>query len=832
MTLHGSCIITRLKSYIRPLLIIGLAPLLAGCLTLKDPEASQVHAGDSLAIVQADQTVGQSFFSRRPGFNGLDLWLNISPDSDTKAGMLILELYQEPGDAEPIAISFLEFTQIAASSPVYVSFSPQPPLAEGSYFLSLSTVAGSIETLGRAEDIYPHGNAFINGAPIEADLAFRLSYDYAYLGMLDDLKTLLVNLWLVLPLALILWLPGWFLLAVTDVGKQFDGGERLALSIGLSMAVIPLLMTWTSWLELSWSRVSVWGAIGILLLYVLWRAMKKSHTFSLPKMDGYQVALAGIFLLTLFVRITMVRDLFAPPWVDSIHHGMISRLILESGGYPDTYAPYLDLDSSRYHPGFHSLLASFVWLSDLDLEQAMLTFGQVLNALVVFPVYLLTKSLTSDKGSAVIAALIAGLFSAMPAYYTSWGRYTQLAALLILPVAFVWIHNLQKQHPIPVNTSAIELDIILDRRYKRARWRYLLLAGIASAGLFLTHYRIAVFLTCLIAADFISYMYPRRKQGLSWLDILKDLAWIALGGLFALLLIIPWLPSTVRTLFIPMLSLWQGGNATPFGGFVWSFLTTALGTYTLVLAALGLLLGLLQRRWFTITLILWVALLFFLANVDALGLPGGGFITNLSVEITLFMPISVLGGYLIAQLIELWMKVIPQRMLKIVQSAIVVTAMILSLIAARHLIPILNPITFLFRQADKPALTWIKDNIPADETILINPFSWGYGFYAGADGGYWITPLTGLKTMPPPVLYGLDYDLQVVEAINELNQQVIESGGNAEALHPLLLDTGINYIYLGSRGGPISPLALRSSPLYKLLYNQDGTWLFEVIPID
>lgn len=812
------------------LLIFGLPFLSAGCLTLKDPEASQIHAGQVIATVQADQVVGQSFFSRREGFNGLDLWLNLSPDSNSSDGSLIIELYPEREAGEPLAIAFLSFSQIAASNPLFVSFSPQSRLSPGSYFLSLKSVDGNIDVLGRAEDIYPHGSAYLNGAPADSDLAFRLSYDYGLSGLLEDIQTLLVNLWLVLPLALVLWLPGWFLLDVTRLGGKFNAGESLALSIGLSMAVIPLIMTWTSWLGLAWSQISLWVVVGLLSLYALWRLLVEGFSFSRLNIDGHMLALAGVFLLTLLVRTTMVRDLFASPWVDSIHHGMITRLILESGGYPESYAPYLSLVSSRYHPGFHSLLAAFVWLANLDLERAMLVFGQVLNALIVFPVYLLARTLTKDKASAVGAALIAGLFSPMPAYYTSWGRYTHLAALIVLPVAFVWVQLLQERLTRFALTQTIDEHTPGGTRFYAASWKMLLLAGIASAGLFLTHYRVTIFLTCLILADFVGHIYPRRKLGLSWIDLLKDLGVIFLAGLFALLLILPWLPSTIANLFIPILSLWRGGTATPFSSPVTSFLTTALGSYTLVLAGLGLLLALLQRRWFALTLILWVGMLLSLANMDTLGLLGGGFITNLSVEITLFIPISILGGYLIAEIIRLWKRVISPRWHRVYDLGTVIVVLFFSLIAARYLIPILNPVTFIFRQADKPALAWIEDNLPADETVLINPFPWGYGLYAGNDGGYWITPLTGLKTMPPPVLYGLDNNLPAVQEINELNRQVIEAGGDAQALHTLMSEAGINYIYLGVRGGAISPSTLLSSTLFNLLYNQDGAWLFALNP--
>jgi hypothetical protein len=61
---------------------------------------------------------------------------------------------------------------------------------------------------------------------------------------------------------------------------------------------------------------------------------------------------------------------------------------------------------------------------------------------------------------------------------------------------------------------------------------------------------------------------------------------------------------------------------------------------------------------------------------------------------------------------------------------------VVAILGARQLISIINPITVLSRSADLPAIEWVKANLPQDETIVINPFSWGYGIYAGADGGF------------------------------------------------------------------------------------------------
>ena len=145
--------------------------------------------------------------------------------------------------------------------------------------------------------------------------------------------------------------------------------------------------------------------------------------------------MGAVFISTLAVRLAMARDLSAPPWVDSVHHAMITRLIVELGGFPPTYAPFLNIETANYHPGFHSQLAVFHWLSGMDIATAMLLFGQVLNALTVFAVYLFTTTFTEDRVAGVVAALVAGLFTPMPAYFTSWGRYTELASLVMLPAA-------------------------------------------------------------------------------------------------------------------------------------------------------------------------------------------------------------------------------------------------------------------------------------------------------------------------------------------------------------------------------------------------------------
>src|SRR5438128_1139132 len=85
------------------------------------------------------------------------------------------------------------------------------------------------------------------------------------------------------------------------------------------------------------------------------------------------------------------------------------------------------------------------------------------------------------------ARRVARIVSAVPAYYLNWGRYTQLAGQTVLPaVCVVWMALLEAACERPVRRGAL--------------LRLLVLSAITTAGLTLTHYRVAVFGACFVLA--------------------------------------------------------------------------------------------------------------------------------------------------------------------------------------------------------------------------------------------------------------------------------------------------------------------------------------------
>jgi hypothetical protein len=787
---------------------MGMAFFSTGCVTMTDLETSQENSREVVGrLDQPGSVIEQTFVMRRTHLNSLTIWAGkdraSQPAEDKTPLPLQVELFSYPLETSPI---LSEQVGVSSSGPLYFQLPVRQEPAGQPYLIRLNAPQGGLEILGVNTDVYTQGTVFINGQPVSADIAFRTTYDYDTPSLWHDLITALHGFWLILPLTAVLLLPGWLLLDVSGLAYRFDGGEKLALSAGLSLSLIPLLMLWSTTVGLHWNRIVVILAALVLTMAILWRSWKKRITFHISPAG---ISLTFVFLLTFGVRLAMARDMAGPAWVDSVHHALITQLIEINGGFPPTYAPYVDTPANQYHSGFHSALASFQWLSGMQLQDGMLLFGNVLNAIAVLSVYLFTTTLTRNRLAGLVAALISGLVTPMPAYYTSWGRYTELAGLLILPAALAFtVMAIEDERPKP-NYIAVSL------------------ACLTFTGLLLVHYRVLAFFTLLLAAYVVSQVSfsPGKLSALGKKALVLGMA-LVIGGF---LLALPWIyPNISRTLPYAMQSV-GGPQRNLFSDFNWSFLTAALGNYSLYAAGVGFLLAMIRVKRFTITLVLWIIGMFFLANLGSLGLAGGSFVNSTSVEISLFMPLGMLGGYLVSQVIEFTNRFIPQRYSSLMYSGFAAAGLFVALLGARRLLPLLNPTTELSRQGDRPAMEWIQSNIPQEETILINPYQWMVTVYAGNDGGYWIAPLTGHKTIPPPAIYGFGSSQQIQE-INELCQKVIQSGDTPDKLWEVMQTNNLHYLYMGGRGGPISVSSLISSPRFKMIYANQGAYIFKTLP--
>jgi hypothetical protein len=601
--------------------------------------------------------------------------------------------------------------------------------------------------------------------------------------------------------------------------------ERWALALGLSAGLPPLLFLLSEPIGLRWNTWLCWAYLALAGLALAWPARgarldlhRLRHQL---RLDAEHALLIALTLVALAVQLYAGRGLPVGMFGDSYHHTMIAQLMVDHGGLFSSWQPYAPLKTFTYHYGFHSLVAWLYWLSGVPVAQGLLIVGQAEIALVVPLVYLLTRRLLGDGRAALWAAVLAGFASAMPAYYVNWGRYTQLGGQTLLPaVCVIW---------------AALLDAAADPHARRATLlRLAALAVLATAGIVLTHYRVAVFAACFVAAYGVYLLAARLR---SWRALLR----VTLVALVALVLtVILVLPYVIRLRDGALLKLGSYFLSNNIG----TDLTNGLGPvdvvfslyvkwYLLALAALGAVLLLLRREWRGLALAGWGALAFLSANPYLIGLNGAGIISNFTAQIASYLLLAPLGGAAVAQIWR-W----AGRWLGAVGGALPLQALAglaIVLWGIGWQQRIVAPEFQLCTPADLAAMDWIRQATPADAKFFVNAFpAYGNTLYAGSDCGWWLPLLARRASNLPPITQGTEAGEQpnYQFLVNELNAGVEQHPVSTPAAAAALRAAGFGYLYDGPDANPpgeyIQPQALASSPLYTLVYDKAGVKIWRI----
>jgi hypothetical protein len=409
---------------------------------------------------------------------------------------------------------------------------------------------------------------------------------------------------------------------------------------------------------------------------------------------------AGLFGLILVWRLVQIRNLALPAWVDSVHHALLVRILLEQGKVPNTWGPYLPQVPFYYHFGFHLTAAAFAGLTGLtgiNVGQAVLVTGQLWQAVLALGIYALGCVLWKERKKALIAMILVGFVSRMPAYYTAWGRYTLLAGLALLAMAMA---------------AAL------------AGWMMILAMLVAAIAV--THYY-AFFLLVLFLAILMTAKAEKRRN-------------ILLGGLGGVLVASLWLwrvlvygrkfmrlRAGVRNIDYRPEYLWH--LLGPYRNYV--LLALALGGMMIVMSRL--LRGYDPNHSGMFSLLVWT-----LAIVGLMGPWHVGPFGPNHAAMVLFLPVVLLAAEGLWQL--RWSAAIWGMVLALVLWGMWETK------------DIIKPETVLATADDVAALEWIEANVPPEAIFLIDVAPWGAS-WRGLDGGWWIMPLTGRRTVLPPSAY-------------------------------------------------------------------------------
>ena len=560
--------------------------------------------------------------------------------------------------------------------------------------------------------------------------------------------------------------------------RREDPLVSLAQIVGVGMSVIILLAGVGFTLGVRFQRLTVILLLVIFALLAVDGLLRRG--FRLQRRYWSQV-LIGLLLLGAAIawRLYQARDLLLPAWVDSQHHYLIVRAILEEGGLPPDLSPYLPVPF-YYHYGYHALAALFTALSGLLIGEAMLVLGQVLNAAVGLSVYALGKALWRNWRPALAAALLVSFATRMPAYYLSWGRYTLTVGMILLPLA---------------------MGLALEIYQGKARWSSSLTLALLTAGILLSHYFAALLLAAFLALlVLVGLVQGRRRLPQAFMQASRLVNSAVLG----LLLAAPWLwrvaqysasrPGIDSNLPESLETVITGGG----GNYVWQLLGPTSNHWLLLPAGLGLVVALLLRR--SVSFALWSLAL------AALTLPWGVALRPFRPDhfaIVLFLPLTLLAGWLM-WLAARWVGGRLKRRW--------VTLLLLGLVVAGWLAwgfprlrEIVNPVTVMVTPADMDALVWVAENTPADARFLINTAHWQGGLYRGVDGGGWLLPYTGRWALVPTVFFGFSPDAAFIAELRNWGEAASQVNTCSDAFWELVEDAELDWVYLRAGVGSLQP---------------------------
>lgn len=549
-------------------------------------------------------------------------------------------------------------------------------------------------------------------------------------------------------------------------GAAFNAAESFSLLAGLWM--LPALLF--SGLALLIGLLMPPQAMRVLLLIVavsaIWWSLSRKHGFSFALRTCFPgLPLLSLLLALVILRLAFLRTVSLPLYFDSAaHYALIQRLLLVAD--PGQGMHLVFPAGTYYHLGYHVLLAGWVALTGVDLGRLMLVSGQILLAAFPLTLYLLIHRATGSPHAAMVAVILAALGWYMPAHAVNWGKYP---ALFSLPLLFS-----------AVNLGFLAQDVGVEQKPGAGMLAMALLAAGAAAAI---HTRMIV----VLAAVFGAWVLSGRWQA-------QVIVWRVASLVMTLLITAALIVCIARTpLLSPALEPYLEVGIWVTG------LTAGLTIFAFRIA---------PRLSMTCILIVVFVLLALL--VPAPYPAAGTLLDRPLVEISLSLPLSVLGAAGFAGLLEFLKGRAP--LLKQGATAIISLAVMLNALANYSFTP--SACCTFVAADDLVALDWLGKHVPATSGVAIasTPLQLAPGRHpsleAQADAGVWIQPLKHIRVAP----LSRHVDFRDPSTLG------------------LLCDRGLTYVYAGTSPQSFDAALLKSAPaLYRARLLLPGASIFEVI---
>lgn len=780
--------------------VFALLLSLAGC---ADRVETEVPSSRTCRLIpfQGNHSVGQTFVARHGGLAGIDAYLQ--PPAD-RAAAIVLHLRENAWASQDLRVVSIHLEAGSPGGFHRFRFTPLPASSDQYYYAFLEAqAAGCMGLVSENRDAYLDGTFHEDHTPGQAQLVFRLCYGWPELAIAAA-RAGAVGGGYGLAVLVLLFFAGYGLVRQWTQRSGADFTTVLFLSVLAAWAAWLVLLVWLRELGIRMQSPPVWiltagaGAAGAALFFHD-RHCRRGRTFWLGGSPVQTLALWGVSLLAICLRLQAGMGMLMLPGSDTCHHTLIAQLFHEQGGIPNSYAPYAPLQSFSYHFGFHALVAYCRWLFGTDLLETVKIVALVLNGALAAAVGVVGGQLAGRRRAGVIAALLVGLVMVSPACLLRWGRFTQTAGLLFLAAGIWFLWEKEK------NTGRMLGPLLL-------------------AGLLLCHGRVALFWAILALLTAGMMLWRRDRAAIRRL---------ASQGGFALILIAPWLCRlcwivydpyrrrafrTILPAYNDVLRLTQPVLNFP----------TNLPILLLSLAAAGLA-WLAIRDPYLRSLAGW-SLVLAVGGWAIFPLTGFYPWDLVTSWLTLAVPLGLLAGGVAD---SLWNR-FRGRAGVLFRWGVVVALLAGGLTGWLRLPAIVREGKLHLRPGDRAAMAWIDSRVPGQARFATNAtlVTWLPGWLMGNDGGCWIPLLAHRSVIPPLMLYPWEWADQerLGPALREYRRLFPPPGRLAPAAGDVLAGIGATHIFTYDGGRPFSPAILRADPRLRLVFHQDRAWIFALSP--
>ncbi len=327
---------------------------------------------------------------------------------------------------------------------------------------------------------------------------------------------------LYLSIALIMFLPGWFLfLAIFGRDeKQLSLFERFVFSFGLGLIV-------TDFIAFAFSKMHVLitattSVLGSVIFCVVCYGIYKSfasrtgttnagHSNQLFSFSKNQFILILLLLFfTVFIKTAYLSGTVAPTATDMGHHTYWAKTFVESGQLP-TYDGMPD-----FIIGEHVALGEMTMINHWSFFSAWpVIFLFLMNLLGILTVFLLTLRIFRNKNIAILTLLFLGVLFAVSspqAKFVSGGVMGNIIGNFFMPMAFYFYFRAMEF------TEGSLASLKEAKLPSASSKKFLSLAVFSTFGLFYTHHLtsfIFLFVFVLLIPFFLAINFTRTKGLLS-----------------------------------------------------------------------------------------------------------------------------------------------------------------------------------------------------------------------------------------------------------------------------------------------------------------------------